>query len=189
MKLEGHSSARRLREAIHDEIGPSLFFVATRVKLLKDELAGRKRSQAAAILAELEELRGQVRRLARGLEEAPVNDLALALDRLASEVGGTFRNDLVRPIKGDRKADLLFRIAREAAHNAVRHGGGKVSIRLAPGILEVEDNGSGLPRQRRDGIGMALMKRRARELGGRLTIQRGLKGGTVLACHFGSRPG
>jgi signal transduction histidine kinase len=185
-KPKQNFSARQLREAMHDELGPRLFSAAARLSLLKGELAGRQRKQAAVILGELEETREQVRRLQRGISEPAMGDLGQALERLAAKFGGRFQNDLLRPIKGET-AELLFRIAREAAQNAAQHGrASEVAIRLSPGLLEVRDNGTGLAKGWREGTGMQLMRARARRLEGRLSVQRVAGGGTVLACYFAS---
>lgn len=95
----------------------------------------------------------------------------------------------------------LFRIAQEAIGNAHRHARGsriKVDLQLASGecgeeiVLTVVDNGVGPScavmralasstcNQKALGVGLAGMRERLDELGGRLTIQPGQNGGTQL---------
>ena len=69
-----------------------------------------------------------------------------------------------------------YRIAGEALANAVRHSGAhRVTLRAdaTPSwvSLRVEDDGAGLPEQiRADGLGLASMRQRAEEIGGRLAV-------------------
>jgi len=82
----------------------------------------------------------------------------------------------------------LLRIAQEALHNAMRHApGSSIRVTLRTGArmvtLRVHDDGPGfdlaaLPRTRR-GIGLATMRERAHEIGGRLDIT-GRGGGTTV---------
>ena len=78
----------------------------------------------------------------------------------------------------------LLRIAQEALHNAVRHASAsRITIRIAPGLLEVADDGGGFdptdPELRSRHLGLTSMEERARRLGGRLTIDSGPSGTTV----------
>ena len=84
---------------------------------------------------------------------------------------------------GDADREVL-RIAQEALHNAVRHAGAaRIAVRIAPGLLEVADDGSGFdpadPELRSRHLGLTSMEERARRLGGRLTIDSGSSGTTV----------
>jgi signal transduction histidine kinase len=84
---------------------------------------------------------------------------------------------------GDADREVL-RIAQEALHNAVRHAGAsRISVRIAPGLLEVADDGSGFepsdPQLRSRHLGLTSMEERARRLGARLTIDSGSSGTTV----------
>jgi two-component system, NarL family, sensor kinase len=95
----------------------------------------------------------------------------------------------------------LFRIAQEAIGNAHRHAGGtRIDVELAltlaeygdAVVLTVADDGVGPScavmralassscSQKALGVGLAGMRERLDELGGRLTVQPGITGGTVL---------
>jgi signal transduction histidine kinase len=95
----------------------------------------------------------------------------------------------------------LFRIAQEAIGNAYRHAGGSridVELELTRGesgdevALTVTDDGIGPScaviralassscSQRALGVGLAGIRERLDELGGRLTVQPGKKGGTLV---------
>jgi signal transduction histidine kinase len=88
----------------------------------------------------------------------------------------------------------LFRVLQEALTNVHRHSGASeahVLVRRSSNqvVLEVKDNGRGLPedilRQFDDtgvgtGVGLGGIRERARELGGKLTLQSD-RGGTLLS--------
>ena len=85
----------------------------------------------------------------------------------------------------------LYRIAQEALSNAIRHGKStRVVIRfenLDEGgiILEVKDNGIGIPDVLPEGrgVGLRTMKYRASVIGCQFIIKRCDEGGTVVRCR------
>lgn len=190
MKRTRHLTARQWRESVHDEIGPLLFYLAAEATLLKKRLRGNRRQEAAALIRELENLRGKLRSWVQGKRERQKIDLTAELAGLAEDMGGKFHGNWKGLKLEDRSARLIFQIAREAAHNARRHGGAsKVEIFLGRGELRVMDNGGGRPATIQDGIGMKLMKRRASELGGEIRLEKGKRRGAILTCHFPAGPG
>jgi signal transduction histidine kinase len=83
-----------------------------------------------------------------------------------------------------------YRVVQEALTNVARHAHAKsCHLRLsvqgdAEGVLELEvsDDGVGMPKGRRAGVGMSSMRERAEELGGTCEVEPGREGGTrVLA--------
>jgi signal transduction histidine kinase len=67
--------------------------------------------------------------------------------------------------------DAVYRIAQEALYNALRHGSpGEVTVCLAPGVLEIRDDGTGFGADAREGLGLASMRERAASVGGVLTV-------------------
>ena len=85
-------------------------------------------------------------------------------------------------------AQHLYRIAQEALSNAGRHAhANRIAVELRGNTgelaLQVEDDGVGLPPDRRgDGMGLRTMEYRAQILGGQLTITPAPGGGTRVAC-------
>ena len=86
-------------------------------------------------------------------------------------------------------ATHLYRIAQEAIQNAIRHGQAKfIVINLLTQndriVLGVNDDGVGFPKKpgRHKGMGLRIMRHRARLIGGQLTIQCPSGGGTVVNC-------
>jgi signal transduction histidine kinase len=83
----------------------------------------------------------------------------------------------------------LYRIAREAASNAIKRGKARrIEISLTANgnavTLAVTDNGTGIPRKlpKRKGMGLRIMRYRAEVIGGTLLVEPVSGGGTVLVC-------
>jgi signal transduction histidine kinase len=154
---------------------------------------------AAEIAQLLRESIGQVRDLARGL--GPIGLKAASLDEALETLALNFERmfhvsctlECDGPFVGlpyDVKANL-YRIAQEAAHNAVAHGrADKIEICLSwtdgKGSLTVRDNGVGIPEAacNAGGIGLHTMAYRARLIGASLEVRRRTRRGTVVTCNF-----
>ena len=70
----------------------------------------------------------------------------------------------------------LYRIAREAVHNAVKHAQATsctvaIAIEADSLTLTITDDGQGVPADYANGIGIQSMRERAAELGGDFAIQ------------------
>jgi two-component system CheB/CheR fusion protein len=87
-------------------------------------------------------------------------------------------------------ATHLYRIAQEALNNAIKHGRATVIVinlrSDANGLeLAVEDNGRGIPSNalnQGSGMGLHIMRYRARSIGGTLQFGPGPHGGTLVSC-------
>jgi PAS domain S-box-containing protein len=192
----------RIGNDLHDGLGQEL----TGIALMLRGLAGRVQSEYAPILPEIEGITRLVsnaiestRALARGL--SPVNlergGLQDALEGLAMhaaeiynvQISCTHRMGATRPLSAEL-ANHLYRIAQEAVRNAVRHGKAR-SIRLhlhgarAKVRLTVTDDGTGMPAQAEQapGMGLKIMRYRARILGGEVRFERSTPSGTRIVCE------
>jgi signal transduction histidine kinase len=81
----------------------------------------------------------------------------------------------------------LYRIAQEAINNATRHGKPtKIFLFLnAAGCsikLRVVDDGAGISESQSEGMGLDIMRYRARLIGGQLTIKPRNGRGTIISC-------
>ncbi len=187
---------RRLRRDLHDGLGPVMAALAlqadtarelvrddpdTAVELL-DDLTGQAQAQAAVV---------DIRRLVHGLRPPALDDLGLvaALRVYAQSVA---RGGLDVVIEAPDPFPQLpaaaevaaYRIAQEAVTNVVRHArAGRCLIRLAVAdalLVEVADDGMGIPADRQTGVGLQSMRERAAELGGSCRIEALPDGGTVV---------
>jgi signal transduction histidine kinase len=85
----------------------------------------------------------------------------------------------------------LYRIIQESVNNAVRHGKARhVSIILKEKkgqlSLTITDDGIGLPDDldRRKGLGLSIMRHRARMIGAEFSVKNNPKGGTSVTCRL-----
>jgi signal transduction histidine kinase len=188
-------AAERLRIAcdLHDGLAQDLAFIAAHSCRLAAEL-GAEHPVAVAAQRALAVSRREI----VDLEASHAASLEAALREVASELAQRFGVEVRFAI--DEGADLdvslpdrheLVRIAREAIVNAAQHGGAR-HIDLALGsrrsglLLRVADDGCGLdvPTARRSqgtGLGLRMMRARARVLGGELVIVPRQGSGTEVA--------
>ncbi|HWK75501.1 MAG TPA: PAS domain S-box protein [Povalibacter sp.] len=192
----------RIGNDLHDGLGQEL----TGIALMLRGLAGRLTTEYPPILPEIEGITRLVssaiestRALARGLspvnlERGGLQDALEGLAMHATELYGvptvfTHRvpaNRLLNP----ELANHLYRIAQEAVRNAVRHGQAR-SIRLhlsavrAKVRLAITDDGIGLPAEAMDaaGMGLKIMRYRARILGGEVSFEAAEPNGTRIVCE------
>lgn len=79
----------------------------------------------------------------------------------------------------------IYRVAQEALNNVARHAGVKqawVRLRFSGARLEleVEDHGTGIRPNMKQGVGLVAMRERAELMGGRILFSTLLAGGTLL---------
>nr|WP_246304771.1 sensor histidine kinase [Nocardioides thalensis] len=190
---------RRLRNELHDGLGPTLAAIASRIDTARIT-AQRAPTEAdhalAAARGDISGLLAEVRRLVHGLRPPALDDVGLA---------GALRQqaDRIRTpalsVTVDVAADLgplpaaaevaAFRIASEALTNAVRHSGAghahvRIDVRDQELVVEVADDGVGIGPDSLAGVGLSSMRERARELGGRCTVESSAAGGTRVTAHL-----
>jgi PAS domain S-box-containing protein len=192
----------RIGNDLHDGLGQEL----TGVALMLRGVAGRLTAEYPVILPEIESITRLVnnaiestRALARGLspvnlERGGLQDALESLAMHASELYGVptvFTHRLQPPrLLNAELANHLYRIAQEAVRNAVRHGNAR-SIRLhlssarAKVKLAIVDDGVGMPAGSIDatGMGLKIMRYRARILGGTVSFELAEPTGTRVVCE------
>ena len=188
---------RRLRNELHDGLGPTLAAVASRIDMARmaagkedtDRLLGTARSEITDVLAE-------VRRLVHGLRPPALDDVGLAgavrqqVDRLSAP-GLTVRLDVPERLDGLPAAVEVaaYRIVSEALTNVVRHAqASRATVLLrdegARLVVEVTDDGRGIDRDAAAGVGLVSLRERAVELGGRTQVTEGPDGGTRVRAEL-----
>ncbi len=194
---------RRTAEILHDEVGQDLTALGLTARALEQRLAAGGAGAgdlARQLLSGLRSAHETVRELSRRLHPAAVDvapeDLGAALEHLvaaAEKHSPAVLRAEVSPavrVREPEVATQLFQIAREALSNALRHGEpGSVTLRLAAEghglVLTVEDDGGGFdPAARHEGLGLRLMRHRARRIGGELRIDTPGLGGTRVVCRL-----
>lgn len=190
----------RIGHDLHDGLGQYLSGIALKAKCLQQTLSEVLPSEAAAVdelITLIKIANTRARALAKGLDPGNVeaDDLVLALSRLATECEQIFSIQCncafpSQPVPIENgKAKHLYMIAQEAINNAVKHGkASNVNLELAAqnGTLRllIRDDGSGFdPSCDPDaGLGLRIMKYRARSIGGNLNIRSQPGKGTQIEC-------
>ena len=193
---------RRIGHDLHDGVCQQLAAIAYLVDILGDHLQAKNQpehAEAERIGTLINEANTQARNVARGLFPARLDEsgLQLALEEFAAGAASRFRIRCsfvctVPPAKLDGGMDLhLYYIVQEALLNAVNHGKStEVIITLAAEAdrwkLTVQDNGTGFQTavKGRSGLGIRIMKYRAKVIGATLNLHSELQRGTRIECVF-----
>lgn len=185
------STRERLRigQDLHDDLGQHLTGIAFLARDLARHLADEGLEEAAREAGHLERMANlavkKTRHLARGVHPPSVEHRGLpgALEELAGDVEDLFalrvtlEVDEAPATASTVEATHLFRVAQEAITNAARHGGATaVTVSWARSgkhrVLSVVDDGSGFgTKDVEPGLGLGIMRYRARLLGGALGIR------------------
>ena len=195
---------RRLHRELHDGIGPTLAAIAMQVDVVMALL--RSDPDAAEdtlrrVAAAAQEITTEVRRVMEGLRPRVLDQFGLIgairhkVDTFnAPDAGGRGVH-----VDVDARGSFLalppaielaaYRIATESIANAVRHGrahrcrvvlhGRDVGI-----VVQVVDDGTGLPRDVTPGVGLRSMAQRAGELGGTFHAKALSAGGTAVTAYL-----
>ncbi len=195
---------RRLRRDLHDGLGPALASQGLKLGAAK-QLLKSDPDLAASLLDQVmtqnQDTVSNVRRLVYGLRPPVLDERGLA-EAIRDHVwnDGHEAGDLRLEV-GELPADLpplsaavevaAYRIVLEALTNTIRHAHAKHSTIQFIGNddgqtsslqIEILDDGVGLPRELRAGIGLRSMRERAEELGGTVLVEPFLQGGTRVVA-------
>jgi PAS domain S-box-containing protein len=204
MKIADASERERrtLGRDLHDVLCQDLASIEMLSSLLKTTLeressAGRSDVNMICDLARRAVV--LARRMSNGLYpvELEKEGLHAALEHLAFNeesifhVACTFSGDRKIRAAGQAASLHIFRIAQEAVHNAIKHSGGeKISIKLEREddgmLLTIDDDGKGMSQDadKSGGMGLNIMKYRAKVLGADLKISGRKGGGTRVTCFW-----
>ncbi|WP_182912008.1 sensor histidine kinase [Sphingomonas cavernae] len=182
---------KRIARELHDETAQQLALMQFGLMALRDARNGTAIESACN---KIEEALGQVQHQVRTLSyvlhppEIGTAGIEIALHNFAKGFGRRaglhieFRNEAGH-LELDQEAEVaLYRVAQEALMNVHKHAAAsRTSVRLLPGdrelILEIEDNGIGMPKHIAStrsaaelGVGLVGMRERIEALGGRLDV-------------------
>jgi len=197
---------RRIGHDLHDGVCQQLAGIAYRVDILADQLQEKKvaeSSEAERIGTLINEAITQTRSVARGLFPVRLeeNGLIWALEDLVANVGSLFRIkcdlscDETFPTVENDTALHLYYIVQEAVLNAAKHGNAtRIIIALSRNeerlSLTIQDDGSGfeLSGVNHSGMGIRIMRYRARVIGATLDLKSLPGQGTQITCVFYPAP-
>lgn len=185
---------RRLRRDLHDGLGPILASQTLKmaaVRQLVRQNPERAESMVDDVIQQNENTVSEVRRLVYGLRPPVLDELGLVeavRDLILRSRSGSELITVEGPEQGlpDLPAAVevnAYRIALEGITNAVRHAQAQQCIirfsveqqqnnreTRSALMVQILDNGVGMPEQYRAGVGIRSMRERAEELGGQLSI-------------------
>jgi len=182
--LAQEEERRRLRNDLHDGLGPQLTGIALGLDIVAEATATTAPVAAAhaeRLRDEVQEAIEDVRRLVTGLRPPRLDEvgLAAALREMADRAqrsGVQISVDVPDPSQPLPAAVEVaaYRIATEAITNVVRHAGATtctLSLKVDADVhMSIVDDGRGLVGASA-GVGRTSMKERAEELGGSCTVE------------------
>ncbi len=187
----GEEERRKCSIMLHDEVGQALTALKLELEMLEKGLGpldSCKRKSLEGIRKQIKFVVDSTRTIAKSFHPAMLDELGFVptlnwyidnfvrgegLDVAFEEAG--FDEDLPAPV-----SLALYRVAQEALTNVVRHArASKVSISLTQGypcvIMEIEDNGRGISKQKAKtntrGLGLVSMRERIEYLDGDFQIK------------------
>jgi len=193
---------RRIGHDLHDGLGQQLTGLAMMSKRLENRLssANSPETSEAAKVSELAKNAVELAHdLCRTLSPPALESagLAEALRELAANAESIFRIECTVDEPGGIKPPPvgtgvhLYRIAQEAISNAVRHGKARhveVRLRSTGGelLMQIADDGSGIDptAASMNGMGLRIMRYRARMIGAQIEIRHRQLGGTEVLCRY-----
>lgn len=189
----------RIRRDLHDELGPMLAAQGLKLSAAR-QMMRTKPEKAESLVDEVIQQNQQtvadVRRLVHGLRPPVLDQLGLvdAVWDLARNHGG--RPALEIMLTSDRLPHLpaavevnAYRILLEAWNNAIRHAHAsrcliKFQAEQNMLVISIQDDGVGMPKEYRAGVGLRSMRARAEEIGGGLSVDEVQPHGTRITARL-----
>jgi len=191
---------------LHDDLGQHLIGTEFRALTIRNKVEENQPVDVSDVNRVVELVRQAIqktRKLARGLcpVELDFNDLSSALEKLTYDVKAVYNINCV--LEYDDNVQIedhivsanLYHITQEAINNAIKHGDAdNIKVRLAREkgyfVLDISDNGKGLPKNldNSNGLGLSIMRYRANIIDGKLDISSN-ENGTVVSCIFEYKKG
>jgi two-component system sensor kinase FixL len=198
----GQEERRQIGIELHDGLSHDLLMIAIKSRLLAESLKDTSVSDASMayeIERHINRAIEDTRNLARGISPVTLDrgSLIMLFDKMKEDVEN--KCEISFELEVDKSIEFedimipthLYYITQEAVKNAVRHSRAKhIRIRFFSDDkhihLVVEDDGVGITRKviKEKGIGLDIMKYRARMLGGTLDVHSVKKSGTKVICRI-----
>ena len=175
----------RIRRDLHDELGPMLAAQGLKLSAAR-QLVRTKPEKAESLVDDViqqsQQIVANVRRLVHGLRQPVLDQLGLvdAVRDLARNYGGGPALEIIAPPDGLPHLPAAvevnaYRILLEAWNNAIRHSHAsrcRVQFLVEQNLLiiTIQDDGVGMPKEYRAGVGLRSMRVRAEEIGGQFSV-------------------
>lgn len=189
----------RIRRDLHDELGPLLaaqglkLAAAQQVIHTKPEKA---ESLVGEVIQESKQTVADVRRLVHGLRPPALDQLGLVevIRDLARNHSAGLTMEVSMPADGLPKLPAAvevnaYRILLEAWNNTLKHAQANcVTVRFQMEqdmlVISIQDDGVGMPKEYRAGVGLRSMRARAQEIGGELRVESVQPQGTSITAKL-----
>lgn len=177
------SERRRLAGDLHDSLAQDLHRILFGIRKLAVGASPDVRDEIAELEGTVLDSSTSLRRLMSDLHPTVVEDVEFSAalrslaDRMVEEFGLTVSVDLAGCPEPPMEVKLAgYRIAQEALVNVAKHSGGDAAVlrtfeQDGDLVIEVEDQGGGLPADASPGRGIWLMRDRAAQLGGHVEFE------------------
>ena len=180
----------RISRDLHDHLGAELSVVASDLGRLDRQLPGQHLAPVTKqVRYAMEQMRETI--WAVRLEDADWTDLTARLRTFAAKLPHDNISIDLDPTLAERPLDPqrvlnLYRFCQEALANAVKHAdAAAITLTATPTAVTISDDGRGFdPATATKGYGMASLRERAAELGGRLDIKTNPDAGTKVLLNF-----
>ncbi len=183
---------RRLRRDLHDGLGPTLAGLTFTLEAARNLLCTQSDRVDELLVSAGDQTQfaiTEIRRLVYALRPPALDELGLlgALQQEIAKYGGVaiaLETPQTLPPLPAAVEVAVYRIVQEAITNVMRHAQARhcrVRLVLTPDVgtvtqdtlvIEIIDDGLGLPLHHRVGAGLYTMRERAEELGGALSMER-----------------
>lgn len=191
---------RRIGFDLHDDLSQKLMGISFMIKALETKVTNRslpKKVETRRIQELINEVINHTHNLAHNFStlDSQGGDLALELKELAANVKKMFQiacqfsSPAPLPRLQQNATVQLYKIAQEAASNAIKHGrASRVRISITTQndklVLTIKNDGVPFPETRTqdDRMGLRIMHSRASMIGGNLDIRANGGNGTVVTC-------
>jgi PAS domain S-box-containing protein len=192
---------RDIARELHDEVGQLLTGLKMNLEITQQSIPGAPQAQLGEALKQIDHLLSEVRNLSLDLRPAMLDDFGLLPALLwlfercesSTEVQVDFKHSGMFGRYATELETAVYRIVQEALTNVARHASVKhVVVRLwaTPDSIgtQIEDKGAGFDPQlalrKGESSGLLGMRERATLLGGDLTIESVVGGGTCITAEF-----
>ncbi|MBC8162991.1 MAG: hypothetical protein H7Z42_17425 [Roseiflexaceae bacterium] len=189
---------RRLRRDLHDGLGPSLASLTFKVDAARN-LLRRDLAKADRLLEDVAEQMqttiADIRRLVYDLRPPALDQLGLVAALKQHTVHLDSRTRIFVQAPDDLPSlpaaveVAAYRITLEAVTNVLRHAEARqctvsITVDRHTLVVDIRDDGRGVPMHHHPGVGLRSMYERAAELGGTCTVETLTTGGTLVQAHL-----
>jgi PAS domain S-box-containing protein len=190
---------QRIGEELHDGLGQQLTGLSMLAQSLLNKASKPEYELATQLASGLNEALKQVQALSRGLMPVQIDadGFMISLQQITenieqqSQIPIKLQIDDVLLLLDDATATHLYRIVQESLNNAIKHACAsqiEVSLKIKQdhGVLEITDNGIGIPvnLEGSTGLGLNIMRHRCGLFNGEITINPDGHQGTKVCCRF-----